>query len=546
MKTLLALLPIILLMVSCAEKTDESSVEKSIYLTPDILCGTVQFTDGCGEQMDTLIRFGIALIHHMTYEDAEYTFDKVIAKDPDCFWGHWGKGMTFIHPLWPDEPTPEKMQIGWALSQRAIALAKNEKEKKYGEALAAYYENPTGRSKPERLATFHAGWKVAHEQQPDDIEATLFYGLTKLSTASPADKTYAIQLEVGALAEKVLETIPDHPGGFHYAIHAYDIPALAPKALRVAENYGKIAPEIPHALHMPSHIFTRLGYWQESIDWNNRSAAAAQKFTVDGKLSMHLFHAFDYVVYAYLQQAEDAKAEAVLNRLDTITMSVLDNPATMYALAAMPARMALERQRWNEAAQLTLMRPDLVAWEKYPAYEAILHFARGIGAARSGKPDIVQDALNRQDSLLAAIGDSKSLAYWAEQIRIQKMAVSAWQAFGQGKQKEALELMRMAAEKEAATEKHPVSPGEILPITELYGDMLLEAKKPAEALVQYQKSLVRNPNRFNTLYGAGHAAELSGDKNAAQKYFSDLLKVAHEENSTRERLSHAQKAMHSI
>lgn len=525
---------------------EQPATAQSAFLTPDIMCGTVSFTDGCGVQTDSLIRFGIALIHHMTYEDAEYTFDQVIAKDPDCFWGHWGKGMTYIHPLWPDEPTEEKMQLGWALSQRAIGLAKNDKEKKYGEALAAYYENPTGRSKPERLATFHAGWKAAHEQQPEDIEAELFYGLTKLATASPGDKTYAIQLEVGALAEKVLEKIPDHPGGFHYAIHAYDIPALAPKALRVASNYGKVAPEIPHALHMPSHIFTRLGYWQESIDWNTRSSVAAQKLPVQGKVSMHYFHALDYMVYAYLQQAEDAKAEEILKKVDTLSAAIMENPATMYSMAAMPARMALERQRWSDAAQLTTMHADDVPWEKYPAYEAIVHFARGIGAARSGKTDIALDAMNRQDTLLVRIGDSKALAYWAEQIRIQKLAVQGWLAFAQNKKKEGLDLMRMAAEKEAATEKHPVSPGEILPMSELYGDMLLEMKKPAEALVQYQKSLVRNPNRFNTLYGAGYAAELAGDKDAANKYYSELISVAHVQKASRSRLTHAQEVLKSM
>ncbi len=551
MRFVITFFALAILIASCNRNSEQVSETKvsdasSIYLTPDIMCGTIQFTDGCGPAVDTLIRFGITLIHHMTYEDAEHTFDQVIAKDPDCFWGHWGKGMTFIHPMWPDEPTAERMQLGWALSQRAIALAKNEKEKKYGEALAAYYQDPTGRSKPERLATFHSGWKAANEQQPDDIEARLFYGLTKLSTASPADKTYAIQLEVGALAEKVLETIPDHPGGFHYAIHAYDIPSLAPRALRVAESYGKIAPEIPHALHMPSHIFTRLGYWQESIDWNNRSAEAAHKLIVDGKISMHLFHALDYVVYAYLQQAEDVKAEGVLKHIDTLSGQILENPATMYALAAMPARMALERQRWADAAQLKVMYADRVPWEKFPAYEAIVHFARGIGAARSGKQEIVQDAINRQDTLLAKMGDSKALAYWAEQIRIQKMAVLAWQAYGQGNTNDALNLMRMAAEKEAATEKHPVSPGEILPITELYADMLLEAKRPADALVQYEKSLVRNPNRFNSLYGAGYAAELSGNAQAAQKYYSDLLKVAHTQDATRTRLTHAREQLKSM
>jgi tetratricopeptide (TPR) repeat protein len=451
--------------------------------------------------------------------------------------------MTYIHPLWPDEPTPEQMQLGWALSQRALAVARNDKEKKYGEALAAYYENPQGRTRPERLASFHAGWRAAHELSDDDIEASLFYGLTKLSIASPGDKTYATQLEVGALAEKVLETIPDHPGGFHYAIHAYDIPSLAPRALTVASNYGKIAPEIPHALHMPSHIYTRLGHWQESIDWNSRSAEAAQKFPVEGKTSMHYFHASDYMVYAYLQQAEDDKAKAIWKSVSAITGPIQENGATMYALAGMPSRIALELQKWDDAAKLTVPHADLVNWDKFPAYEAIIHYARGIGAARSGKAEIVQDALNRQDSLLVAIGDSKSLAYWAEQLRIQRMAVEAWQTFSQGNHEGGLAQMQAAVEREAATEKHPVSPGEILPISELYGDMLLEAKKPGEALKQYENSLVRTPSRFNSLYGAGYAAEMTGDMNAAHKYYGELLKLVRADNSDRKQLVHAREIL---
>jgi tetratricopeptide (TPR) repeat protein len=291
---------------------------------------------------------------------------------------------------------------------------------------------------------------------------------------------------------------------------------------------------------MPSHIYTRLGHWQESIDWNRRSATAAMKSKIDGKLSMHSFHAYDYIVYAHLQQGEDAKAEEIVRAVDTITSAIHENPATMYALAAMPARLALERHQWDDAATLQFKLADKVNWQNHPAYEAIVHFARGIGGARSGRQEVVQSALDMQDSLLAKIGDSKSLAYWAQQIRIQRMAVAAWQAYSQGRSAEGLEMMAKAAEMEAATEKHPVSPGEILPIVELYGDMLIEAKKPAEALMQYQKSLTRNPNRFNTLYGAAHAAQLTGNNELARTYFAELLKVA-KPDTERESVKYARK-----
>lgn len=532
----------LLLLAACTGTPEQSQTEDpalSVFLTPDVLCGTVQFEDGCSPSLDSLIRFGLALVHHMTYEDAEYHFDNVIAQDPDCFWGHWGKAMTYIHPLWPDEPSAEQMQQGRVSSQRAVSLATSEKEKLYGEAVAAYYTETNTVPKQERLKSFHEGWKAAHQALAGDIEASLFYGLTKLSTASPGDKTYAVQLEVGALAEGVLKQIPDHPGGYHYAIHAYDIPALAPKAIEVASNYGKIAPEIPHALHMPSHIFTRLGNWDESIHWNDRSAKAALRMPLDGKVSSHYFHALDYMVYAHLQKGEDREVEQILQQVVSLDDPFTENAATLYSLASMPARYALERQRWAEAGKLHPVKAADLQWNNWPAYEAIVHFARGIGAARSGDSQVASDAVSQMDSLLARIADNMSLAYWAQQIRIQKTAVQAWQAFAQDQRADALALMRTAAEMEAATEKHPISPGEILPIAELYGDMLLETGDAAGALVQYEQSLSRTPDRLNGLYGAGRAAEVSGNKELARKHFSRLVEVAGDGNAKLERIQHA-------
>ncbi|HEY6627103.1 MAG TPA: hypothetical protein VIZ21_09120, partial [Ignavibacteriaceae bacterium] len=302
-----------LISLSC---TDQKVPEtQKTYLTPDILCGTVQFSDGCSPKLDTLIAFGIALTHHMTYDDAEYTFNKVIEMDPDCFWGYWGKAMTYIHPLWPDIPDDKTLNAGFALSQNALKLAETEKEKLYGAAVASFYEDGLNKSEPERLEAFRVGWKTAADEMPEDIEAKMFSVLSMLATVSPTDKSYKIQIEAGALAESVLKIIPDHPAGFHYAIHAYDYPPLAPNAIRVAREYYKLAPEVPHALHMPTHIFTRLGYWQESIDLNLRSAEAAWKMPVDGQLSNHYFHALDYTVYAYLQQSQYDKAKEISDLL---------------------------------------------------------------------------------------------------------------------------------------------------------------------------------------------------------------------------------------
>ncbi len=299
------------ILISCSpenEAKNEISPESAVYLTPDVMCGTVQFADGCSPKIDSLIQFGLALIHHMTFDDAEYNFRQIIDMDPDCFSGHWGRAMTYIHPLWPDVPGEERMKLGWALSQRALSLAEKDREKLFGEALAAYYENGRDKTERERLLSYQEGWKQAEEQLTGDLEARLFHALSRLSTVLPTDKSYVVQNEVGVIAEKVLEEIPDHPGGFHYAIHAYDFPPLASKALRVARNYSKIAPEVPHALHMPTHIFTRLGYWKESIEWNKRSAAAAWKLPARGQISFHYFHALDYLVYAHMQRSESEKS----------------------------------------------------------------------------------------------------------------------------------------------------------------------------------------------------------------------------------------------
>ena len=368
---------------SCSE--NKVSTLQRDYLTPDILCGTVRFSGGCSPKLDTLIRFGIALIHHMTYEDAEYTFNKVIKSDPDCFWGYWGKAMTLEHPLWPDIPDEDMLKEGYVLSQTALNLAKTKKEKYYGAAIAAYFKDGLNKNEHERLIAFNDGWQLASKELPDDIEAKLFSVLSMLAIAPPNDKSYKVQREAGAICENILKSIPDHPGAFHYAIHAYDFPPLAQNALRVARNYSKIAPEIPHALHMPTHIFTRLGYWQESIDLNLRSAVVAKKIPVRGHISAQYFHALDYLEYAYLQQSEYEKARDIAILIDTLSGTFENSPITAYAIAAIPGRILLEYQKWSDAANLTLNNKSKFPWKKFPQDEALIYFAKGIGAGRSNQ-----------------------------------------------------------------------------------------------------------------------------------------------------------------
>jgi tetratricopeptide (TPR) repeat protein len=543
MKTLLFPLLATVLFIACAEKKVSTTITEaeSIYLTPEIMCGTVEFTDGCGPKTDTLIRFGLALLHHMTYDDAAYTFDQVIKTDPDCFWGHWGKAMSYIHPLWPDMPSQEQMESGYILSQRALSLATKPKEKLYGTALAAYYEK-SDKAKPQRLADFLTGWTAAHQQLPDDIEAELFYDLFRLSTVSPADKTFAVQKEVGASVENIMKQYPNHPGAVHYTIHAYDVPPLAEHALAAARNYGKIAPEIPHALHMPSHIFTRRGLWQESIDWNTRSANAAMKHKIEGKVNAQAFHALDYMAYAYLQLGNDEKVRDIIRQIDTIKNPVV-SPVSAYSYAAIPSRFALENHMWAEAAALPEPDTSVIQWNKYRQYEALRYFAKGIGGARSGKLDIAKAAAAQLESIYTGFGDAPENKYWKEQVNIQRIAVNAWIAYAEGDKNKGLALMKESADLEEATQKNPVSPGELLPARELLGDMYMEMKKPAEALAEYQKSLESRPNRFNSMFGAGKAAEAVNDDATAKKYYSDLVAMQGDTPSKRDRALYAQKAI---
>ena len=536
----LNILPVMLILflisVSCSEKKVPEG--QRAYLTPEIMCGTVQFSDGCSPKLDTLIGFGIALIHHMTYEDAEYTFNKVIELDKDCFWGYWGKAMTYVHPLWPDVPDNNMLNDGFVLSQNALKLAETEKEKLYGAAIAAFFEDGINKTEPERLIAFNDGWQLASREMPEDIEARMFSVLSMLAVVSPYDKSYKVQREAGAICEKVLETFPDNPGATHYAIHAYDVPPLAPQALRVASNYYKIAPEIPHALHMPTHIFTRLGYWQESIDLNLRSAEVAKKIPVNGQISGQYFHALDYAVYAYLQQSEYKKAEDIAAFLDSLSGTFEPSPVTAYSLAAIHGRIALEYQNWKEAADLSLGHTNF-PWNKFPQYEALIYFAKGIGAGRSGNIVIAQQSFQKLEELQNTFENTEANKYWINQIEIQKTAVKAWLLFAQNEKQKSLETMIVAADLEDATEKNPVTPGTLLPARELLGDLYLEMNRPKDALVQYELSLKNSPNRFNTLYGAGISAELLGNSEKAKFYFTALLKNNKSSKSNRERLAHA-------
>jgi tetratricopeptide (TPR) repeat protein len=497
--------------------------------------GTVVIAGACTEEAETHLERGLALLHSMTYEEAARGFAAATEADPDCAMGYWGQAMTIGHPLWSDPPSSERFDEGVALLASAGAKASTDHETAYVEALAAYFD--AGRSGSERpnLVAFEEGWRVAFEAYPDDPEIGAFYALAQLSTVDPADKTYSKQRRAGALAEQVLARVPDHPGAHHYIIHAYDNPQLSGEAVDAARGYSSVAPEIPHALHMPTHTFTRLGLWQESIDWNRRSADAALKRPVGEQVSLHYFHALDYLAYAFLQGAEDGRAEAVLEELLAVEPPYQPHLASAYTFAAVPARLTLERQLWAEAADLELRSPGEYPWETAASSEAITYFARALGAARSGRFEQARADLEALAGLQEKVAATSP--YWGTQVEIQQLAARAWLQFEEGDREGGLSTMRDAAEMEAETEKHPVTPGEVLPARELLADMYMELGQYPEALAAYEATLERSPNRFNSLYGAGMAAAKIGEMRRASEYFTALLEVTAHADSNRPRLA---------
>jgi hypothetical protein len=381
-------------------------------------------------------------------------------------------------------------------------------------------------------------------RHPNDHEAAIFYALSLLGTALPTDKNYTNQKKAAEILNKVLPDEPEHPGIAHYIIHSFDYPLLANLALPAARVYAKLAPSSPHALHMPTHIFTRLGLWQESIRLNIASADAAKRHvarTHPGAGSFDQLHAMDYLVYAYLQGAQDQAAKRVLDEMSRIDKVDVENFAAAYAFAAAPARYVLERRRWTEAAALNL-RPSSFPWKNFPYAEAITHFARAIGAARSGDIDAAGKEVGKLASIQKALADAKE-SYWANQVEIQRRAAAAWLAKAEGKNEAALKLMGSAADLEDSTEKHPVTPGAVIPARELLADMLIELNQHEKALGQFESSLRNSPNRFNAFYGMVRAAKMLGDRQRLNTLYAELMELCVKADVERPELKEAKESL---
>ena len=499
--------------------------------------GTVQLPEKYEASVEGHLKYGLALLHHMTYNDAREAFLKATETDPTCSLGYWGQAMTYIHPLWSDPPSEDDFNKGIAAIKKAKEYQTG-KEIDYIMAVESYYSSGKNKNEKINLIAFADGWEKVALKYPNDPEAASFYALSYLSTADPEDKSYTKQIKVGEITKKVLKIVPDHPGAHHYMIHAYDYPALAPMGLEVSQSYGEIAPDIPHALHMASHIFTRLGLWDESIKMNSRSAEAALKHPVNGTVSLHYPHAVDYLIYAYLQRGYDQKAKETLDKLMAVKEDFQSHLATSYTFNAAPARILLERQKWKEAMMLEPWISKNSDQSKFPAMEALTYFSKGIGAARYGDKVAAENALQK---LLELHKKTELVSpYWAKQIEIQALSVLAWSTYITD-EKKGLEIMKEAAIMEDTTEKHPVTPGEVLPARELYGDMLFDSKDFKEALNEYKASLEKNKNRLNSLYGAGLSAEMLDDSITATSYYKkiveqtkggdiDIIQVEHAKN----------------
>ena len=490
--------------------------------------GEVGFPVSCSAEAQQQFTRAVALLHSFWYEEAVKAFIGVAETDPSCAMAYWGVAMSNWYPLWYP-PSAAALKAGSDAVAKAQSIgAKTDRERDYIDAIATFYRDSDRLDNRTRSVAYEKAMEQVYSRYPDDREAGVFYALALNATALPTDKTYANQEKAAKILQRVFAEQPNHPGAAHYLIHSYDSAPLANLGLPAAICYADIAPSVPHALHMPSHIFTRVGQWQNSIDSNRASADAGQNYAAKvfgpGVVWDQTLHAMDYLEYSYLQTGQDGEAKRVLDQLMSYQKAIPSSLAAAYAIAAIPARYAVERQNWAEAAALP--EPRITSpGNEYPWTAPMITYARALGAAHTGDFAGAQAEIGKLEAARDALTQAKN-TYWAGQVDVEVRSASAVLAQAQGKRDEALTLMRSAADLEDASDKHPVTPGSIVPARELLGDMLLEANQPAEALAEYERSLNSAPNRFHGLAGAATAAERAGDAAKAKLYREKLVQVA--------------------
>jgi tetratricopeptide (TPR) repeat protein len=516
--------------------------------------GKVEFPISCAPAVQSEFARGVALLHSFFYEEARRVFTSVAERDPKCAMAQWGIAMTWWHPIWTP-PTPDEMKAGKAAIEKAMAMnAGTDRERRFITALNVYYSTPdnstagaVGQSchgpvgPRDRVVAYEKAMRQLRDKYPDDFEAQTFYAFAVLAVgyATPNDTTLSNQLQAAAILEKLWKKNPNHPGVVHYLIHCYDYPALAQRGLAAARSYNSIAPWVPHALHMPSHIFTRLGMWDESIAANRASAEASRAYAASrhrDATEAEELHALDYMAYSYLQEAQDTEAKKIVDFVARVRKT---NPelefSAAYALAAIPTRYAFERNDWEAAATLTV--PNLPHWASFPFMEALIEYGHALGRAHTGDLDGARKAIARMRELRDATKDPK-FDYFKNHLDLQMQAASAWIAAAEGKKSKAIEMLRQAADAEDILGKHPVSPGAFVPIREQLGSLLLEVGQSQDAQREFEAALKIYPGRFRGLYGAARAAEQTGDKEKAGRYYAKLAEQTAKSSGSRDELNH--------
>ena len=495
--------------------------------------GKVHFPVSCSGDAQQQFDRGLAMLHSFWYPQGLETFTGLTTSSPDCAMAHWGIAMTArANPLVGGPDTAALERGVRAVEQAKTIGAPTPRERDYIAAMAAYYQDWQTRDYPTRVLAYEAAMEQVYRRYPDDPEGALFYALAinEAVTVLPADNSHARLRKAGQILERVTATQPDHPGALHYLIHTYDVPSLAARGLPAAQRYAKVAPSAPHALHMPSHVFSMLGMWQESIRSNQASIRTAKTYV----------HAMDFMIYAYLQGAQDREAGRVVEEATALQGTqappVVHSPtggvlSVHTAFAAIPARYALERSRWADARALKL-RPA------FPAADAITYFTRAMGAARTGDVAGARTEIEQLQSLRATLKQAQDV-YWAEQVEIQRLAAAAWTAHAAGQNAEALKLMHAAADLEDAGKKHVAMENRLWPMRELLGELLLAMNRPAEALRAFELSFKTAPNRFRGYYGAAKSAERLGKRAQAGQYYEKLVTLSSHADSDRPELTEA-------
>src|SRR5262244_4653752 len=479
--------------------------------------GDVHFPIACHAGVQKKFDLALAMLHTLPFPASAQEFTAVSQEDPDCAMAYWGLAATAIGSLYGGRPGPMTLEGEIAVEKAKAIGGKTSRERDYIATIELFYKGADKIDYAMRVHAYANALERLHRKYPDDREAEIFYAYALSAQGAPTDQTFAYQLKGAAILEKLLVKLPNHPGVIHYLLHAYDNTPHASRGLAAARRLPKVAPSSPHALQFPAHIFVRLGLWQESIETNRAGAAVDDLFFKP--------HAMDFLVDSYLQTGQDKAAKQVVD--ESATIKIIPHLLDAYAVAAMPARYALERQRWDEAAALTLPQQREFAWNLFPHAEAVIVFARALGAARSGNLDGARRDLDRLQELRANLiklnTEGTWQEYWVSQIENHRQMVAAWIAYTQGRRDEALRMLRAAANREDSTEWDPVMPGRIVSARQLLGEMLLEANKPGQALPAFEAALKVEPGRFLSLYGAARAAELSGDQAKAEAFYARLV-----------------------